>query len=105
MQQDDSAYTKAPWEWNLDQRDFLKIIYGLHEGGFLKGQITKIVKEASKRLEYPLSEDYYPNFSAGIHNNNADFDNTEIFKLLKSAFDKYQNTLIEKKRGKNDKKT
>lgn len=88
-----------PFQWSgLNERDFIGLIYALIHSGYLKGDKGKIVDEFSKRLNYPLSKQWYSNFSKGIHNNNADFNRSDIFKSLIEGLDKYCAELAEKKK-------
>ena len=80
---------KFEWSKNLTQRDFAKLFYALKEAGFLKGEITKIVPQAAKVLNFDLGSSWEANFSKGKRYSNANFSHVQLFDTLKEAFTNY----------------
>lgn len=77
------------WSKNFTQRNFIKIIYALHYAGFIKnseGQITHLVEEIARRLDFELGKNWQSNVSKGKDYINNDFDSYKIFDELKNAY-------------------
>ncbi len=86
------------WAKEFNQRDFIKIIYSLYSAGFLKGDITKLVPEIAKRLDFVIRAGWKSNFSKGIHYNKDGFENSKVLDDLKDAFIRYSTDLFNKKK-------
>ena len=80
------------WSGKKDNKnEFVQLIYGLHEAGYLnggKGEITKMVEILAEVFDVKLGEQWQSNLSKSIHNSNADYE-PAIFEEIKSAFNAY----------------
>jgi len=90
------------WSTKLSQRDFAKLFYALNKAGLLKGEITKIIPEVAKALNFNLGNQWQANISKGKSKNNFDFEQDKIFDTLKIAFNDYYSTLQEKQMKKTE---
>ncbi|MBI2268781.1 MAG: RteC domain-containing protein [Bacteroidetes bacterium] len=86
-----TAY-KIQWTGKKDNRnEFVQLIYGMHEAGFLnngKGEITKIVETLAEVFDVKLSSNWQSNLSKSIHNATSNYE-PEIFDTIKSAYAGY----------------
>lgn len=95
-----STYSKyAKLKWNLDQRDFIRIVYSLFHSQILtnnKNEIANLVRELAERLDFDLSTSWRQNLSNSLNNSNADFEHTKIFDIMKQGFSDFERKHNEK---------
>jgi hypothetical protein len=77
------------WSKKMSQRNFIKLIYSLHYAGYIdnsEGQITFLVEEIARRLNFNLGDNWQSNVSKGNDYSNKGYDPTKIFDDLKNAY-------------------
>jgi hypothetical protein len=89
------------WTGSKDNKnEFVQLIYGLHQAGFInegKGEITKIIEALSEVFNIQLGENWQSNHSASIHKVKSDY-HAPIFRKIQQAYEAYTNSLIESKK-------
>lgn len=84
------------------KNEFVQLIYGLHQAGFInkgKGEITKITEALADVFEIDLGKNWQSNHSASIHKAKNNYQ-PPIFTKIKEAYLKYAEILIEEKNNK-----
>lgn len=88
-------------KWNgSSETEFVQFVYGLHHAGFITNAgntITKIVTEMAEAFNYKLGKNWQSNLSDSIHDRNNDYD-PKIFQKMAEGYDRYKDTLINKKK-------
>lgn len=86
-------------KWNAaNETEFVQLVYALHEGGFVKhesNEITKLVKDFAKVLNFDLGRNWHINLSTSINKRNADYS-PPIFDILKESYHKARLQKLEK---------
>ncbi|MBA3705869.1 MAG: RteC domain-containing protein [Bacteroidetes bacterium] len=85
------------------KNEFVQLIYGLHQAGFInkgQGEITKITENLAEIFGIDLGKNWQSNHSASIHKANKDYQ-PPIFDKIKEAYHRYTSDLRgEKKKNK-----
>lgn len=85
-----------------NKNEFVQLIYGLHQAGFIdngKGEITKITETLAETLGLDLGKNWQSNHSASIHKAKMDYQ-PPIFDKIKEAYLKYAKTLAYERKQK-----
>lgn len=94
---------KIKWTGSeTNKNEFVQLIYGLHEAGFIdngKGEITKITETLAETLGLDLGKNWQSNHSASIHKAKMDYQ-PPIFDKIKEAYLKYSKKLVYEKKQK-----
>jgi len=89
------------WTGSRDNKnDFVQLIYGLHEAGYLNkgsGEITKIVETLADILKVGLGKSWQSNLSSSIHKSKHDYE-PPIFNKIKQAYLRYTDDLVTAKK-------
>jgi len=89
------------WTGSKDNKnEFVQLIYGLHQAGFInngKGEITKITEALSEVFGVSLGKNWQSNLSASIHKANSDYQSL-IFHKIQEAYRQYTESLKEDKK-------
>lgn len=95
--------TGIKWTGTKDNKnEFVQLIYGLHQAGFInsgKGEITKITEELANSFGIELGKNWQSNHSASIHKSKRDYE-PPVFDKIKNAYLKYSATLQNDKKKK-----
>lgn len=95
--------TTIQWTSAKDTKnDFVQLIYGLHQAGFInkgKGEITKITETLADVFEIDLGKNWQSNHSASIHKAKSNYQ-PPVFTKIKEAYLKYADILVEEKNKK-----
>jgi len=79
-----------------NNNEFVQLIYGLHEAGYLNegnGEITKIVESLASILKISLGKGWQSNLSSSIHKSKKDYE-PPVFEKIKQAYLRYADDLI-----------
>lgn len=91
------------WTGSKDNKtEFVQLIYGLHEAGFInngKGEITNIVKSLAEVFDLNLGNNWQTNHSKSYHKANSNYEPL-IFHKIQLAYKKYTEKQIEEKNKK-----
>lgn len=89
------------WTGSKDNKnEFVQLIYGLHQAGFInegKGEITKITEDLAEVFDISLGKNWQSNHSASIHRGNKDY-HPSVFHKIQEAYKQYSHSLIEHKK-------
>ena len=95
--------TTIQWTSAKDTKnEFVQLIYGLHQAGFInkgKGEITKITEALADVFEIDLGKNWQSNHSASIHKAKNNYQ-PPVFTKIKDAYLKYAQTLVQEKNKK-----
>lgn len=95
--------SQLKWTASKDTKnEFVQLIYGLHQAGFInngQGEITKITEVLSEVFGLDLGKNWQSNHSASIHKANSDYQ-PQIFDKIKQAYIGYAVTQREHKKKK-----
>ncbi|MHB8261013.1 MAG: RteC domain-containing protein [Bacteroidia bacterium] len=93
------------WTGSKDNKnEFVQLIYGLHQAGFInngKGEITKITEALAGVFDIALGKNWQSNLSASIHKANSDYQPL-IFIKIQEAYKQYTESLRKEKRKNKD---
>ena len=85
------------WTGSRDNKnDFVQLIYGLHQSGYLNkgsGEITKIVESLANILKVDLGKNWQSNLSSSIHKSKHGYE-PPIFNKIKLAYLRYSDDLV-----------
>lgn len=91
------------WTASKDNKtEFVQLIYGLHEAGFInngKGKITKTVEALAEVFGIGLGDNWQTNHSKSFHNTKSNYEPL-IFHKIQQAYKKYTENQIEEKNKK-----
>ncbi|MBE2289394.1 MAG: RteC domain-containing protein [Chitinophagaceae bacterium] len=79
-----------------NNNEFVQLIYGLHEAGYLNegnGEITKIVESLASILKISLGKGWQSNLSSSVHKSKKDYE-PPVFEKIKQAYLRYADDLI-----------
>lgn len=89
------------WTGSRDNKnDFVQLIYGLHQAGYLNkgsGEITKIVETLADVLKVGLGKNWQSNLSSSIHKSKNDYE-PPVFDKIKRAYVRYTDDLVTAKK-------
>jgi len=80
--------------------EFTQLVYGLFHGGYLTNstnEIEKLVEDVAKAFNVTLTNNWASNLSKSIHKSKAGYE-PQIFKNSETAFKRYMDDLIKKKK-------
>ena len=89
-------------QWNgTNETEFVQFVYGLFHAGKIgmtegENEITKLVPQMAKLLNFELGEYWQGNHSKSIHNRNKDYE-PSIFTEILNGYKKYSTDIEEKK--------
>lgn len=79
-----------------NNNEFVQLVYGLHEAGYLNegnGEITKIIESLASILKISLGKGWQSNLSSSIHKSKKDYE-PPVFEKIKQAYLRYADDLI-----------
>lgn len=79
-----------------NNNEFVQLIYGLHEAGYLNegnGEITKIVESLASILKISLGKGWQSNLSSSVHKSKKDYEPL-VFEKIKQAYLRYADDLV-----------
>ena len=89
------------WTGSRDNKnDFVQLIYGLHQAGYLNkgsGEITKIVETLADILKVDLGKNWQSNLSSSIHKSKHGYE-PPIFNKIRLAYLRYTDDLVAAKK-------